>query len=87
MDITVPKAVALINSLVGGFDFTTVGDHARAMAAFFAPAFRFGRFFARVPIDVAERISPRAARPTGSRWWRRCTVRSPRSSPSATEAS
>ncbi len=53
-DLTTADAAGYLTALLEGFDFATPGDRARALAAFFAPAFRFGRFTSRVPIDVAE---------------------------------
>lgn len=53
-DFTVADAADYLAALLEGFDFATPGDRARALSAFFSPAFRFGRFTSRVPIDGAE---------------------------------
>lgn len=47
-------AAEILKSLVSGFNFQTAGDRSRALGSFFLPALRFGRFFTRVPLDVAE---------------------------------
>lgn len=53
-NITVAEAVKTLDGLLAGFDFTTPSDKSRALAAFFSPTLRLGRFFSRVPVDVAE---------------------------------
>ena len=52
--VALETAVATLKSLVAGFNFQSSGDRSRALGSFFLPALRFGRFFERVPMDVAE---------------------------------
>ena len=54
-DIPLEQAVKSLLELVQDFDFMTAGDKSRALAAFIAPALRFGRMLeCDFPIDVAE---------------------------------
>jgi hypothetical protein len=54
-EIPLEEAVQSLLELLQDFDFMTAGDKSRALAAFLAPALRFGRVLeCDFPLDVAE---------------------------------
>lgn len=54
-EVPLPEALTSLAGLVEEFDFQTLGDRARALAAFITPALKMGGFLrAAIPLDVAE---------------------------------
>lgn len=55
LDMSLDQARKLLNELVADFDFSTDGDHSRALASFITPALAFGNLLGgRAPIDLGE---------------------------------
>lgn len=62
-DMTLEKAVPLIEGLLGDFNFATEGDKARAIAALVTPALITGQLLGgRAPIDLGEADEPQAGK-------------------------
>lgn len=54
-EVPLPEAVCELKECLADFDFTTEGDHSRAIAALIAPALKFGSWLSNtLPVDVAE---------------------------------
>jgi len=69
--LNLPDAVEGLLGLLADFDFTTPGDHSRAIAAFIAPALRFGGWLQnQLPVDIAEADASQA----GKGYRQKCTA-------------
>ena len=62
-NVSLSDAVRDLVGLLSDFDFTTPGDHARALASLVGPALRFGGWLASpLPVDVGEADSSQSGK-------------------------